>query len=375
MTTFHITNRPVSGTAISRPATTSAATQQTARIARHVVRLSRARDLRVVGERDRGHQPVHPAIWSLALRKRAGEDRADVGEHRAAEVRPPRAERQEGLVAEAQDFGVAGRGDRDRARAAVEERDLPERAHGSDRAAGGVQAAVDEQVERAVALALLQDVLAGAEDPRLGVFEQERPVLVALTLEEAGRVVGGETLCAGILEEAAGVHHGWIRVIVWSAWLATQTAPAPLAMPSGLLAHGDRRADDAAGGRVEAGDAVVVVVGDPHEAVAEGQLAGVGADLGRAEHGAGLAVQAGDGAVAGVRDPCRLGGLDHAAGLVADRDRRADDLGGRRVDAGDGVVAVVGHPHEAAADEDAARLGADADRARRRSPARRGRSG
>ena len=61
-----------------------------------------ARDLRVVGERDRGHQPVHPAIRSLACAEAGGEDRAEVGEDRAAEVGPPRAQRQEGLVAEAQ---------------------------------------------------------------------------------------------------------------------------------------------------------------------------------------------------------------------------------------------------------------------------------
>ena len=41
MTTFQITNRPVSGTTISRPATTSAPIQTTVRIARQAVRLRR----------------------------------------------------------------------------------------------------------------------------------------------------------------------------------------------------------------------------------------------------------------------------------------------------------------------------------------------
>ena len=41
MTPFHITSRPVSGTATSSPATTSAPSQTAARIARQAVRLRR----------------------------------------------------------------------------------------------------------------------------------------------------------------------------------------------------------------------------------------------------------------------------------------------------------------------------------------------
>ena len=41
MTPFHITFRPVSGTATSSPATTSAPSQTAARIARQAVRLRR----------------------------------------------------------------------------------------------------------------------------------------------------------------------------------------------------------------------------------------------------------------------------------------------------------------------------------------------
>ena len=238
MTPFQNTFSPVSGTAISSPATTSAPSQ-THRPDRAPRREAQARrDLRVVGERDRGHQPVHPAIWSAAWRQAGGEDRADVGEHRAAEVRPAGRQGQERLVAEPQHLGVAGGGDRHRARAAVEERDLAERADGRDRAARRVQAAVDQQVERAVALPLGQDRLAGAEQPRLGVLEQQGPVLVAAVFEEPGRVLARQRLVAGVLEEAGRVHHGWIRVIELSAWLATQTAPAPEAMPSGFCPTG-----------------------------------------------------------------------------------------------------------------------------------------
>ena len=84
--------------------------------------------------------------------------------------------------------------DRDRARAAVEEGRLAERAGRQHAAARGVQPAVDEQVERAVELALGQDVLPGAEAPGLGVVEQQGPVLLAALLEEAGGRVGGAWL-------------------------------------------------------------------------------------------------------------------------------------------------------------------------------------
>ena len=162
MTPFHMTYRPVSGHRDQQAGDDERAEPDDGADRAPGREAQARRDLRVVGERDRGHQPVHPAIWSLGVAEAGGEDRADVGQDGAAEVGAARGEREERLVAEAQDLGVAGRGDRHRARAAVEEGDLAERADRRDRAAGGVQAAVDEQVERAVALALRQDVLAGA---------------------------------------------------------------------------------------------------------------------------------------------------------------------------------------------------------------------
>ena len=129
MTTFHIRNRPVSGHRDQQARRRRARRPGcSARIPRQAAQAQLRRDLRVVGERDRGHQPVHPAMSSPALWRRAARIAAEVEQDGAAEVRAARGEREERLVAEAQDLGVAGRGDRHRARAAVEEGDLAERA-------------------------------------------------------------------------------------------------------------------------------------------------------------------------------------------------------------------------------------------------------
>ena len=118
---------------------------------------------------------------------------------------------------------------------------------GSTSPLGASQAAVDEQVERAVELALGQDVLAGAEEPRLGVVEQQRPVLLAAVLEEAGeRRRAGTWSAPGYWKKPVVSSHGSMRVIESSPWLATQIGAGAGGDADRLAADGDRRADDAA---------------------------------------------------------------------------------------------------------------------------------
>ena len=202
------------------------------------------------------------------------------------------------VEAEAQHLAVGHRAHGDRARAAVQERGLAERRDRVDDAAGRLQPAVDEQIQGAVALACLDHDLARAEEPRLGVVEQRGPVVLAAPLEEAGQA-GGGALIGRVVEEAVvsmlgNPLYGWMRVRCWIRDWVDQgsirvTESSRGWRPRSSLRRRRRRpgvptgiaAPDLAGGGVDPGHRVVVAVGDPDGAEADGDLARVGADRDR----------------------------------------------------------------------------------------------
>ena len=94
-----------------------------------------------------------------------------------------------------------------------------------------------------------------------------------------------------------------IRVTASSAALATQTVLLPASIPPGLAADFDRVAEHGVDRGVDLGDGVGAAVGDPDEAVGDGDAGGAAADRDRGVDAEGAEVDAAHAAGRGAADP------------------------------------------------------------------------
>ena len=190
-------------------------------------------------------------------------------------------------------------------------------------AARRLQAAVDEQVERAVALALRSATSCPArKQPRLGVVEQQRPVLLAAA---RSRKPGRPCSSGSWLPSGSGRSRSCPSVTARSGSRCRRRGWRPRSSrrrrrcraacsPTGIGEPTTRPVFGSS--RVTVLSSLLVTHTKPWP---KASWRGSRPTLDRAEQLAGLAVQARDGAVAGVGDPGGVGGLDHAARLACRR--------------------------------------------------------